>query len=437
MMSLYNRFRLLFLLVVLASVIASSALAFKLWGIGILDATTIQMNLTATEYLQQSDNDPNLIVDGPQVKIYPDWRMVPENIQQLFPLEQHQPGQLLTHGFSMTEATTEETEVTFFLPYKNTTGDGHTIYVYNRFKPNEYFSDKDHEVAGWVEILGLINLSLILLLGYRMESHLLKPIKALEKMAQRLKKQQSIDKLPDIIRDDEIGSIARPLKESVDTIHQYHLREKQFLESASHELRTSIAVTRSALDILEIRSQKGTGDLSAPVTQIRRANQNMTALTETLLNLAREGNDNPNTLEQGSQACRRIHINPLLLELVEDHRYLLKPENQVNINAESDCWLQANTELCRIVLSNLIRNAFEHSGQGDITIELHLDRIIVSNLKATMSTARKQTSQRSVADYGYGLGLAIVQKIAEKQGWKLIIDDHHPEEFQAELIFFE
>lgn len=416
-LGLHNRFRLLFLLAVMTSVLVSSVLSLNLWGRGLLDATAMNMLAMAEEYEIALQRDPQ----APEPKreftqIYLHWESVPTTIKQLFPLAQHEAFQLMDHGFSMYEEATPDTVLTFLLPYP--LSDTETLYVYSQFKPHPSVYANEGVLYASIELVALFNVCLILLLAFGIERQLLKPIKALLAMAERVKQRQVTGQLPAITQDNEFGAIAKPLQDSLDIIRDYHLREKQFLETASHELRTSIAVTRSALDIIALRLSRGKSDIQSSLEQIKSANKDMTAMTETLLQLAKA--------PEHESSKDNIDLAIIINELIPEHRYLLA-EEQCNVvtHFDHDCSALAEPVYARIAIANLLRNAFENTLEGSIEVKASKGFIQVVNTVSNQ-TATRQSQQQSPLKkrhYGYGLGLEIIARFAEKEGWMLNIEE--------------
>ena len=88
-----------------------------------------------------------------------------------------------------------------------------------------------------------------------------------------------------------------------------------------------------------------------------------------------------------------------------------------------------------IVVNNLIKNAVQYSGAGEILIQAHDNALIVSN-----PMTEKQSSATSLSnEYGYGLGLFIVQQVARQQGWsveqKEQTDAHGENQFYVAVTF--
>jgi signal transduction histidine kinase len=143
----------------------------------------------------------------------------------------------------------------------------------------------------------------------------------------------------------------------------------------------------------------------------------MTQLTQALLWLSKE--------EKSFKTCE---FN--LSELIELHLHQLdhlisNKAIEVVFNRENIQVDQARA-LVDVVISNLIRNAFENSAGGKIILHHSRDGISISNPIYT----QKQIPPHGQQHQGFGLGLHLVNKVTKKQNWKL---DIHESEQQMDV----
>ena len=88
--------------------------------------------------------------------------------------------------------------------------------------------------------------------------------------------------------------------------------------------------------------------------------------------------------------------------------------------------------LLRTVLNNLIRNAFHHTLQGQVSLEVTAHGVDVRDTGPGLSAEEK--SQVFNPDYrgtathssSLGLGLSLVQRICEREHWSLSLQDNQP-----------
>ncbi|MDR6981429.1 signal transduction histidine kinase [Rheinheimera pacifica] len=207
---------------------------------------------------------------------------------------------------------------------------------------------------------------------------------------------------------DEVGMLAETIEKTLERISAFIARERYFTDSASHELRTPITVITGALELLE-HSELSATDIKA-LDRVRRATLDMKTTIEMFLCLARETDD--------GLYNEQFFVLPLVSKAIEQQRYLLS-RKFVDIDIDK----VANPEVCghpqafSIAVNNLVRNAFEHTldGHGPITIRIKQHELLITNQLSNDADERR-TPVRAASN-GYGLGLGIVQRLCERNGW--------------------
>ena len=199
----------------------------------------------------------------------------------------------------------------------------------------------------------------------------------------------------------EVEQLADLIRGAVGDLEEALSREHFFLRSASHELRTPIAVLRSNLDLLERLRPDPDGRERTVYQRMNRAVNTMRRLTETLLWLSRK--------EEKIPMPEPVDILGLVDELVRENYYLLEGK-AVEVTVETvKTFTSVPAAACRMALSNLIRNAFQYTASGCVEIRVTAEAIIITNTG--------QVADASVpddADFGFGLGLTLVARIARK-----------------------
>lgn len=277
----------------------------------------------------------------------------------------------------------------------------------------------------------------VIWIARRFNRRVLEPMEALADMAHKVDESSSAPLSHPILDDrSEIGLVAHALQQGVQRIHRFHQREKIFLQNASHELRTPITVVGSALDIIERRLLMGKNDISEPLTHIRQASVNMKDTTEALLWLSREEALEDNHLPQRPKQSPMTanDLQDIAYELVEQLDYLIEGRD-INIEISIQCEdIQLyDPALVRIILTNLIRNAFEHTFEGQIVIEIHNTKICITDTGIGLSEDTNSIKRGVSGRDSFGLGLDIVSRIAAKKGWKFSLDRNHYEGCSATL----
>jgi signal transduction histidine kinase len=110
---------------------------------------------------------------------------------------------------------------------------------------------------------------------------------------------------------------------------------------------------------------------------------------------------------------------PLVNQAIDHQRYLLSGKLvDVHIDDLASPRVCGHPQAFSIAVNNLVRNAFEHTldGQGPITILIHEHELLVTN-QVSSDVGGRHTPTEAASSHGYGLGLGIVQRLCERNGW--------------------
>lgn len=205
----------------------------------------------------------------------------------------------------------------------------------------------------------------------------------------------------------ELNEMAELIRNSLSSVHDTLEREQKFLRFTSHELRTPISVIRNNIELMRKIQQKNGGapnDKQADIIdRIDRASLTMQHLSETLLWLSREDNS--------TLSAQAFSLDALVIELVDEMRYLLN-NKPVEIELKLSPFVITQSQVAtRIVVGNLIRNAFQHTWDGKVIIHQQSNEIAIDNdcLPAPDTAAS--------SDQGFGLGLQLTRQLCDKLGW--------------------
>ena len=208
-------------------------------------------------------------------------------------------------------------------------------------------------------------------------------------------------------------------------------RERAFIDSASHELRTPISVIAGAAELAS--AQPGVPPKALEKLQrIHRTTRDMERLVSLLLVLAKD----PTRL---ARANDRIALGELLPEIVEDHRPMALAKGLQLVLAEAPpCELLAPVPVVQAAIGNLLRNAIENSGGGVIHIRLLPGAVVeIADPGQGMSpeeiSAVYARAARGGGRDGGGIGLDLITRLCAHLGWGLAIDSRPGEGTTARL----
>jgi len=220
----------------------------------------------------------------------------------------------------------------------------------------------------------------------------------------------------------------------MDRISAFVLRERQFTRDASHELRSPLTVIRGAAEILSSRISPEDPKSMDVLDRIRRAVATMEDTVSCFLWLAREAN------EAASDPAERIDVARVVEKEVSQHRHLLRAKPvSVMFESKSRPEMAGPAHIFSIAVSNLIRNAFHFTSQGSVHITVWDEKVVVSDTGCGLGEMAPDDAiiphKMGAQSTGFGLGLAIVQRICDRFGWRLIIDSDGETGTTVTLIF--
>ncbi len=242
-----------------------------------------------------------------------------------------------------------------------------------------------------------------------LQNRLTGPLRDLANWAKTLTAKRSHDVLPDFGFSD-LNSMAHIIQKSVSSVDESLERERQFLSYASHELSTPIAVIKSNIALIQrfFRENQPIEKQKIVADRIERAVNTMAQLTETLLWIHRE---------KGRETEKHpTNVGSLITHICEDLQYIVESRDvSVKLDVDGDS-IELPETLCSIVISNLIRNAFQHTHHGSVDISQKGGIVIISNINTDKITPKQ--------DLGFGLGLLLTEQLVDRYGWGYDVEKH-------------
>lgn len=214
---------------------------------------------------------------------------------------------------------------------------------------------------------------------------------------------------------DEIGVLADKLRAMFQRMDSFIEREKSFSRDASHELRTPITNIQIAVELAQAMPQCNDDKVQQVLSRIARSNSDMIHLVETFLLLGRE-----ETREERATTC--ILFN-MVTESLDNNKYLIQSKSIKVINdLDENLKIQQPTKILKVVLNNLIRNAFQYTNAGSVKVSGTAQYLEVEDTGIGFEYKKDLIPYSDHHESGLGLGLNIVQRICQLKGWQLLID---------------
>ena len=273
-------------------------------------------------------------------------------------------------------------------------------------------------VAG-VVLLGLTGIGLVWFLRRR-----LSPLEELATIAGRVSTRSWDFVPPDgVLRTTELAPIALSIEKLLDGLHQAFERQRRLTGDAAHELKTSIAVLKSSLQLLAMNPrtaeqyQAGLDDL---ITDTERMEQ----LALRMLALARLEEAPIDPAAQCDLASALRAVADRLRSVAEQRRITL------SIEAEDCTEVALPADDAETLCSNLIMNALQHTASGgrvsaSVATQANAATLRVADngegippeaVPHVFERFYRADTSRARTSGGAGLGLSICKAIAERGG---------------------
>lgn len=195
--------------------------------------------------------------------------------------------------------------------------------------------------------------------------------------------------------DEDLMGIEQAMNNLIKRMHDTYNQQARFVNDASHELRTPIAVIEGYANMLDRWGKEDEAVLDESIAAIKNESAHMKYLVEQLLFLAR-GDSGKNVMKFADMSLndtmREIYEESLMID--EEHPYrFAEPEENIHINGDASMLKQA----VRI----LVDNAAKYTEKGD-------------EIKLSVGRNEEGRPYLQVQDSGIGMAEADVQHMFER-----------------------
>ncbi|MFV0328782.1 MAG: sensor histidine kinase [Dysgonomonas sp.] len=196
-------------------------------------------------------------------------------------------------------------------------------------------------------------------------------------------------------------------------------QQKEFVQNASHELQTPLAVFQSKLDVFFQEPNLSENQVET-IHSLYDILSRLTRLNKNLLLLARIDNNQFKEIEN-------IDFKEVLEKQLDYLKVLAESEGiAISTNIE-DVILSANKILLESLINNLVVNSIRHNAttaDAQIIITLSSGSFIIENTgeKQPLDSDKifRRFSRTSENKKGNGLGLSIAYQVCKLHGWEII-----------------
>ena len=231
---------------------------------------------------------------------------------------------------------------------------------------------------------------------------------------------------------DSIGQLMQQIETAFET-------EREYIGNVSHELLTPISIIRTKLDNFSVNTKLPPEEMRK-IFEAKTTLSRLTKMVRTLLLLSRI--ENKEYLKDES-----IILSKLLTEIIIEFQDRADLKKQ-NLNFETTVdyvTIKGNTELLRILLSNLVSNAIKYTQEGgnvNLSIEKQNDHIVLDiqdngsgisedELPHIFDRFKKFGKDKE----SFGLGLALIKQIADYHNIQIQVSSNAQTGTHFKLLF--
>jgi signal transduction histidine kinase len=281
----------------------------------------------------------------------------------------------------------------------------------------------DDIVADFYRNVGWITLPILLVLlvaDIAIFRRALRPLRQASEIARDIGPTRTGLRLPTEEIPREVRPLVSAVNQALDRLEEGLRIQRDFTADAAHELRTPLSILRTRLDLLQDKQMS---------QALRQDVDGMAHIISQLLDIAELDAFVVNPLEKADLRSVAAEIAEFVAPLA-----LAQGKDIALLGATEPVWVKGNPEMLGRAIRNLAENAINHTGPGT-TVEFVVEEngavSILDEGPGVAEDERKLIFQRfwrrdrSKAG-STGLGLSIVQRIAELHSATITVENRHP-----------
>ncbi|NOI30210.1 sensor histidine kinase [Vibrio coralliilyticus] len=279
----------------------------------------------------------------------------------------------------------------------------------------------DEFIYSGVIVISFVSVLMFLFgtLLYRLSTRLIEPV---NEIAKQLESHSGSATQAFTIREgaaDEFQALTEQLNQYRQDLNLALKREQAFARYASHELRTPLTVVKGANKLLS-RSEHSEFQ-ERQISRIEDATTQMTTMVDALLSIVR--------YERNVDDAPLRGIEEAELQSIVDANSVQATEKNIAIRLtiEGLPTVRATPAVMNMILGNLIRNAIAATAEGEITIDVSEQQLVIIDDGPGLSETPNVD--------GHGLGLLIVDDLSQRYGWSFELGNHPRRGCSARILF--
>lgn len=265
--------------------------------------------------------------------------------------------------------------------------------------------------------------------GYILARAMLKPVDRVSTLASHISHTNLKERINHHGPDDEVKRLSDTFDGMLQRLETAFESQKQFIQDASHELRTPIAIAQTNIEVLEMQPDPGIADYRHLIDVIKLSMERMVGVSNNLLLLS-EGTP-PKT------KWVTIDLSTMLNEIKAETE-MEAAASKVTIELKlppEPLIIQGDPLSIKQAVVNLVNNAIKYNRPGGkVTVSAGAENsgiaitvadtgigISPQDMEHVFDRFYRVEKSRSREKGGSGLGLAIVKKIVEDHGGQVTV----------------
>ena len=294
--------------------------------------------------------------------------------------------------------------------------------------PREIFDLARNEQLELLRNYSLIGFAGLITIGgvgiYFLSRRMLKPVARVSSLAARISSTNLKERINYQGPEDEIKHLADTFDDMMGRLENTFEAQKQFIQDASHELRTPIAIAQTNIEVAEMEGKATARDYKRLMEVLKLSLERMNGLSNNLL-----------LLSEGDQSQMKWSMvdTAVLLNEVTTEASARAAAAGVSLERgleSSEICVMGDALRLKQALINLVDNAIKYNRTGgtvklsaraegsQVVLQVQDSGIGISeaNQQRVFDRFYRVDKSRSRGAGGSGLGLAIVKKIVESHG---------------------
>jgi signal transduction histidine kinase len=266
-------------------------------------------------------------------------------------------------------------------------------------------------------LANLLGFTLIVLAGWYFSGGVLKPIAQIVDEVEQITAMHLHKRVHEGNRRDEIAQLAMTFNQMLFRLEDAFVSQRSFVSHASHELRTPLTNTLGTLET-SLRYDQNPADWRESMEVAVEELKKVIALTNGLLGLAK--------VTDGPVPLTAVQVDDCLLTAIGHVQAKYSGRNlplQFMTNEEGSFTVKGNATLLTTAFLNVLDNACKYSSEA-VSVQLKVKKEQIAVTVSDQGRGITETDAAHILDPlyrggnvdgvpGYGIGLAVTQKIVD------------------------